>query len=223
MTLQPKYISYLVILVLVAIIAMQYHGATKAEQRAAQLEAQAKDIDAQLQKFEQESRQQAALAESRYQASLAESANLRTILAKGSQARPQNGPPSHQEPITALPQPDKPSTPSQAAQAVCEPFIYQGQPLVIESFQVAVCDGKPVVQAEAAVAYHDEVALVAKLNTQLADATAKLVLEDKDLAAYKLAEAGYRKAAKKSRIKKVLGVAEKLGLFVGGIYLGKRL
>lgn len=219
MSLPKNFISYALIVILSTIILFQYIGANKAERRAEQLEAQAKDIDAQLKSFEQRSAEREAQAEARYQASLVESATLRSILAKGSQAPRQNAPQSQLGTILATQQPATPANPTAPS---CDPFIYQGKPLVIEEFQVSVCDQKPMVQAEAAVALHDEKALVDKLNTELAEDSAKLALQEKALAAYKVAEAGYKKAAKKSRIKRVLGVAEKVGLFAAGVYLGRR-
>lgn len=218
MSLPRGFISWLLVGILSICVLYQYIGASKAEHRAEQLEAMAKDLDAQLKGFEQQSALREARAESQYQASLAESANLRAILAKGSQAPHQDTARKQLEPILATQQPAKPPTTSQST---CDAFIYQGKPLIIEDFQVLVCDQKPMVQAEAAVALQDAKALDDKLTVQLSEATAKLVLEEKDLAAYKTAEQSWKKAAKKSRIKRVLGVAEKVGLFVGGIYLGR--
>jgi hypothetical protein len=222
MSLKRETISWLLVVLLGSIIALQYHGASKAEQRAAQAEAVARDTDAKLQQFEAQSEARLKQAESQYQAAMAESAALRAILAKGSQGAPQKPLPSHQEAPGDVLQAAKGSTSPAPAASACEPFIYQGQPFSIETFQVLVCDQKPMVQAEAAVALHDELAKSAKLTTELAETTAKLALEDKDLAQYKAAEQAWKKSAKKSRIKKVLGVAEKVGLFVGGIYLGHK-
>lgn len=219
MTLKSSAVSWILVAILSLVIVYQFIGANKAEQRAAQFEAQAKDIDAQLQKFEAESKQRDALAESRYQASLAETASLRSILAKGSSKPVIAAIPSHSEPLSEA----LSHIPSQKpAQTACEPFIYKGEPLVIQQFQVSVCDQQPMVQAEAAVALQDEKALVDKLNVNLSELTAKEVLQEKDLAAYKVAEASWKKAAKKSRIKRVLGVAEKVGLFAAGVYLGHK-
>jgi len=223
MSLPKGFISWLLVGLLSIAVIYQYVGANKAEHRAEQLESVAKSLDAQLKDFEAASVQREAKAEARYQASLTESIQLRAILAKGSQARPQNAPGSGLQAILATQQPAKGVDSQKPAQPSCEPFIYQGAPLLIESFQVSVCDQQPVVQAEAAIALHDEKALVDKLTAQFSEATAKLAIEDKDLAAYKQAEQGWKKAAKKSRIKRVVGVAEKVGLFVGGIYLGRKL
>ena len=223
MSLQGRYVSWLLVGILSIVICIQFIGANKAEHRAEQLEALAKDVDAQLQSFKQASAEREALAESRYQASLQESANLRSILVKGSQARPVIPPQSLEEAIRThpdLPKGDDSQKSTQAAQNACQPFIYKGEPLVIQQFQVKVCDQQPMVQAEAAVALGDEKALVDKLQTNLAELMAKEVLQEKDLAAYKAAEQSWKKAAKKSRFKKAVGVIEKAAIFAGGIYLG---
>ena len=227
MSLKREAISWLLVALLGFAIVYQYFGANKAEERAEQAEAVAKDAEAKFQQFTLESAQREKLAEARYEASLAESAQLRAILAKGSQAPRLNVPPARQEPITAILDSAKGSTtgpkPAEAPQSACQPFIYQGSQLIIEQFQVLVCDQKPVVQAEAAVALHDEKALADKLNTQLAEATAKLALEEQSLDSYKKAEVMWKKAAHKSRIKRALGVAEKVVLFATGAYIGHRL
>lgn len=225
MSFQGKYISWVLVLLLTLVIVYQYRGANRAEQRAAQAESVARETDAKLKDFMVQSARREAAAQARYEASMAEGAQLRAILAKGSQAKPQNAPQSSQEPIRQALEAAKGSVgqePAQAPQNACQPFIYQGSNLTIEGFQVSVCDQQPVVQAEAAVAYHDEKALTSKLNVQLSEAIAKLTLEEQSLDAYKKAEQQWKKAAKKSRVKRVLSVAAKVGLFAAGVYVGRK-
>lgn len=226
MSLPKSFISWALVVILASIIILQYHGATKAEQRAQAAEATAQDLEKQLHEFAQVSAQREAAAQARYEGAMQESANLRSILSKGSQRKVvtalQNAQPTQSQAITAALATPQASPAQPSAQAACEPFIYQDKPLVIEDFQVQVCANQPMVQAEAAVGLHEAKALIDKLDTQLADDTAKLALEDKELAAYKTAEEKWKKAAHKSRIKKVLGVAEKVGLFAAGVYLGHR-
>jgi hypothetical protein len=224
-TLKSNVVSWVLVAILSIFVIYQYLGANKAEQKAQDAEDQAKVLDAKLKDFIAGSAQREAAAQARYEASMAESAQLRAILAKGSQAPRQNATQSRPEAPGATKDLSAALTakqPENVAQTACQPFIYQGKNLTIASFPVLVCDQQPMVQAEAAVQLQETEAKLEKSNTDLAETTAKLVLEDKDLAQYKIAEQAWKKAAHKSRIKRAVGVAEKVGLFVAGVYLGHK-
>lgn len=229
MSVKSGVISWGLVIVLSICIAYQFIAANKAEQKAQDAEDAAKQLSAQLKDFTSQSEKRQAAAEAQYQASLQESDHWRTYLASlESKAAPRMPAKRNTEPAEALSAAVKAQGSVQVVDAsknACQPVYDQDHPdqlLVINSFQVSMCDGKPVVQAEAAVDLYDTKALLAKTQTDLAEATARLVLEEKALAGYRVAEVQWKKAAKKSRIKRVLGVAEKVGLFAAGVYLGHR-